>query len=84
VGRPGFKPGGWRQASPGGFDSRAPPPVSSAPSIYSTRLSGIWSCEYGGSLENPFDRNVLLDRDVGNGHVTAREHLSWKDPRRSR
>jgi hypothetical protein len=29
VGRPGFKPGGWRQALPGGFDSRAPPPVSS-------------------------------------------------------
>ena len=26
MGRPGFKPGGWRQALPGGFDSRAPPP----------------------------------------------------------
>jgi hypothetical protein len=33
VGRPGFKPGGWRQASPGGFDSRAPPPVSSGDQI---------------------------------------------------
>ena len=26
VGRPGFKPGGWRHASPGGFDSHFPPP----------------------------------------------------------
>lgn len=26
VGRPGFKPGGWRHAPPGGFDSRSPPP----------------------------------------------------------
>lgn len=24
--RPGFKPGGWRYASPGGFDSHSPPP----------------------------------------------------------
>ena len=34
MGRPGFKPGGWRQAPPGGFDSRAPPPVSCAPLLY--------------------------------------------------
>ena len=26
VGRPGFKPGGWRHASPGGFDSLSLPP----------------------------------------------------------
>lgn len=26
VGRPGFKPGGWRHASLGGFDSHTPPP----------------------------------------------------------
>lgn len=26
VGRPGFKPGGWRHAPPGGFDSRVLPP----------------------------------------------------------
>ena len=26
VDRPGFKPGGWRHALPGGFDSRFPPP----------------------------------------------------------
>jgi glycine cleavage system H protein len=26
VGRPGFKPGGWRQALLGGFDSHSPPP----------------------------------------------------------
>jgi hypothetical protein len=26
VGRPGFKPGGWRHAPPGGFDSRFLPP----------------------------------------------------------
>ena len=26
VDRPGFKPGGWRHASPGGFDSHFPPP----------------------------------------------------------
>jgi glycine cleavage system H protein len=26
VGRPGFKPGGWRHASLGGFDSHLPPP----------------------------------------------------------
>ena len=29
VGRPGFKPGGWRHASPGGFDSHSPPPMLS-------------------------------------------------------
>ena len=27
VGRPGFKPGGWRCAPPGGFDSHSPPPA---------------------------------------------------------
>lgn len=26
VGRPGFKPGGWCHAPPGGFDSHSPPP----------------------------------------------------------
>ena len=26
MGRPGFKPGGWRHASPGGFDSHSLPP----------------------------------------------------------
>ena len=28
VGRPGFKPGGWRHASLGGFDSHSLPPLS--------------------------------------------------------
>ena len=27
VERPGFKPGGWRHASPGGFDSLSLPPL---------------------------------------------------------
>ena len=31
VDRPGFKPGGWRHALPGGFDSRFPPPPSAGP-----------------------------------------------------
>ena len=31
VGRPGFKPGGWRHASPGGFDSHSLPPYSFPP-----------------------------------------------------
>ena len=31
VGRPGFKPGGWRHASPGGFDSHSLPPFSFIP-----------------------------------------------------
>ena len=31
VDRPGFKPGGRRHASPGGFDSHSPPPASPRP-----------------------------------------------------
>lgn len=30
MGRPGFKPGGWRHALPGGFDSRFLPPLAPA------------------------------------------------------
>lgn len=30
MGRPGFKPGGWRHASPGGFDSHLLPPLAAA------------------------------------------------------
>ena len=52
MGRPGFKPGGWRQASPGGFDSRAPPPVSSDRGRASKKIATessveVFACFYG-------------------------------------
>ncbi len=32
--RPGFKPGGWCHALPGGFDSRSPPPLPCPPDTF--------------------------------------------------
>lgn len=50
MGRPGFKPGGWRHASPGGFDSRFLPPNGSRMNIL--------------GYDYPDGRFYLLERDM--------------------
>ena len=47
MGRPGFKPGGWRHASPGGFDSLSPPPRGARPGCCQVRVvMNVAGCEF--------------------------------------
>ena len=79
MGRPGFKPGGWRHAPPGGFDSRSLPPSWDHPEAAcgsDLELSLIGTTDrvrignwYGGASNHieqfkTADGKVLLDSQV--------------------